>query len=161
MSFPILNQIKKKSLQQFKNEQQKINAMEALQDEITEKYKEIMRKVSQIIIKVLGDLPCDFALVGMGSMARKEITPHSDFENIIVMQEGVQNDKDLYKTMLEYFRWYAVVFQVILINLRETVLPSVAIPSLNDYTSEDENWFYDAYTKRGISYDGMMPHLCK
>ena len=161
MSFPILNQIKKKSLQQFKNEQQKINAMEALQDEITEKYKELIRKVSQMTIKALGDLPCDFALVGMGSIARKEITPYSDFENIIVMQEGVQNNKDSYKTMLEYFRWYAAVFQVILINLRETVLPSVAIPSLNDYTSKDENWFYDAYTKRGISYNGMMPHLCK
>ena len=160
-SFPISKQINKETLQQLKFEQQKIKTVEDLQEEITEKYKEFMRKVSQMTIKVLGDLPCNFALVGMGSMARKEITPYSDFENIIVMQEGVQNDKESYETMLEYFRWYAAIFQVILINLRETVLPSVAIPSLNDYTCEDKNWFYDAYTKRGISYDGIMPHLCK
>ena len=160
-SFPISKRIKKESLQQFKFEQQKVSDIEALQDKITEKYKEFMRKVSQMTIKVLGDLPCDFALVGMGSLARKEITPYSDFENIIVMQEGVQNDEEKYEEMLEYFRWYAVIFQVILIILGETILPSVAIPSLNDYTSEEKNWFYDAYTKRGISFDGMMPHACK
>ena len=141
--------------------QKKLGDIEVMQDEITEKYKEFMREVSQISIKALGDCPCDFALVGLGSMARKEITPYSDFESIIVMQEGVQNDKELYEKMLEYFRWYAVIFQVILINLGETILPSVAIPSLNNYSSENKNWFYDAYTKRGISFDGMMPHASK
>ena len=160
-SFPISKQINEESLHRFKFEQQKIKTVEDLQEEITEKYKEFMRKVSQMTIKVLGDLPCNFALVGMGSMARKEITPYSDFENIIVMQEGVQNNNDSYETMLEYFRWYASIFQLILVNLGETILSRVAIPALNDYTREDGNWFFDAYTKRGISYEGIMPHLCK
>ena len=141
-------------------EQQKVDEVEPLQKEITEKYRYFMKKVSQNSIAVLGDNPCEFCLIGMGSMARKEITPFSDFENIIVLEEGSKSEMSD-RRMLEYFRWYAVIFQVILINLGETILPSVAIPSLNDYTSEEGDWFFDAFTKRGISFDGMMPHACK
>ncbi|XP_078483381.1 uncharacterized protein LOC144743450 [Ciona intestinalis] len=104
--------------------------------------------------------PCCFALVGMGSLARKEITPFSDFENIIVLKEGVQKLKDFEKT-LEYFRWFAVIFQVILINFGETIIPSVAIPCLNNFEVEGGDWFYDAITPSGISFDGFMPHACK
>ena len=141
-------------------EKKKIKDVECLQEEITEKYKEFMQQVSQTCINILGDIPCHFTLVGMGSMARKEITPYSDFECVILLQEGVQK-KPSYRSILEYFRWYAVIFQVILINLGETILPSVAISSLNDYTQKSENWFFDAHTKRGISFDGMMPHASK
>ena len=144
-----------------KQEQEKVENVEFLQNSITKKYKQFMQTISQTTTSILGDAPCEFALVGMGSLARKEITPYSDFENIILMQEGVQSNSDLYNKMLEYFRWYSVIFQVILINLGETILPSVAISSLNNYTTKDGNWFFDANTKRGISFDGMMPHACK
>jgi len=122
-------------------ESEKIDNVESLQNEIRKQYKQFMQDVSKKTIEILSDKPCDFALVGMGSMARKEITPYSDFENIILLQEGVQAEED-YEKILEYFRWYAVIFQVILINLGETILPSVAVPSLNEYTTEDGNWFF-------------------
>ena len=144
-------------------EKKKIDAIEFLQDKITEKYKAFMRDVALQTIDILGGFPCQWALTGMGSMARKEITPYSDFENIIILEEGVQMRKD-YEKILECVRWFAVIFQIILINMRETILPSVAISSLNDYTalkSENKDWFFDAHTPRGISFDGMMPHACK
>ena len=52
-------------------------------------------------------------------------------------------------------------FHIIVINLQETILPSVSISSLNDKYCVLGNWFFDAHTKRGISFDGMMPHACK
>ena len=114
---------------------------------------------------VMGNSPSRLALVGMGSLARKEITPYSDFENIIVLENaewdaltGTERE-----AVLEYFRRFAVIFQTVLINLKESILPSVAIPCLNDFYSDNQNnnWFYDAVTTRGVSFDGMMPQACK
>ena len=31
----------------------------------------------------MGEAPCEYAIVGMGSLAREEITAYSDFEHII------------------------------------------------------------------------------
>ena len=48
---------------------------------------------------------------------------------------------------------------MVIVNLQETILPSIWIPGLNDGSEAD--WFHDAITPRGISCDGMMPHACK
>ena len=145
-----------------KLEQKKVDEVETIQTQVTEIYKSLMVDVSNTCISVLGEVPCRYALVGMGSMARKEITPYSDFENLILLKEGVQfREKNDYENVKEYFRWFAVIFYVILINLGETILPSVAIPSLNDFRTDGSKWFFDKFTKRGICFDGMMPHASK
>ena len=118
-----------------------------------------MSKLSDSCIEIMGKPPCKFALVGMGSLARQEITPYSDFEHIIILEE-INQQNIQYETALNYFRWFSVIFQIILINIQETIIPSVAIPSLNNHP-EHGNWFYDKITTRGISFDGMMPHACK
>ena len=154
-SLPIADKVAENDLEKF--EREKIRTVESLQDEITNTYKYFMTKVSEKCIEVLGHNPCDFSLVGLGSMARKEITPFSDFESIIVLK-----DKGCcYSKELDYFRWYAVLFQIIVINLRETPLHSVAIPSLNGSNTDLGNWFLDTFTKRGISFDSMMPYASK
>ena len=96
----------------------------------------------------------------MGSLAKKEITPYSDFKCAILLEEGVQNQPN-YEVILEYFTWFAVIFQIILITLGETILPSVAIPGLNDFSKKGGDWFYDNITPSGISFDGFMHHACK
>ena len=146
-------------------EEQKIQSIRNLQAQIFNDYRQAMADLAAYCHNVMGNSPCGFALVGMGSLARKEITPYSDFENIIVLEN--EGCKDLtgidQEAVLEYFRWFAVIFQTVLINLKESILPSVAIPCLNDFYSENHhnNWFYDAVTTRGVSFDGMMPQACK
>ena len=136
---------------------QKISAFRTINKIIANKYKQIMANISQFCEDVMGEPPCKYAVVGMGSLARDEITPYSDFEHIILLFD----DKN-YTLYLDFFRWFSVIFHVIVLNLQETIIPSLDIKKLND----DKNCklgscFYDAVTPRGISFDGMMPHACK
>ena len=143
-----------------KLEQEKSHKMKGLQDDITNNYTDIMADIGSYCENVMGKPSCNFALAGMGSLARKEITPFSDFENILLLENSASKQEN-FEEILHYFRWYSVIFQIILINLQETIIPSVAIPSLNDESSKHGDWFYDAFTTRGVSFDGMMPHACK
>ena len=115
-----------------------------------------MVELGQFCEDVMGEPPCQYAIVGMGSLAREEITPYSDFEHIILLFD----DKN-YESYLEYFKLFSVIFHVIVLNVQETFVPSLNIYSLNDKTSALGDWYYDAVTPRGISFDGMMPHACK
>ena len=143
-----------------KKSQDKIKNVKKLQKQITDKYIEIMSELSNLCLNILGKPPCKFALVGMGSLARQEITPYSDFEHIIVLEEIKKQKPGNKEKILNYFRWFSVIFQIILINIQETIIPSVVIPSLNNHP-EHGDWFYDKITTRGISFDGMMPHASK
>ena len=134
-------------------EEEKILLMQELQIQITKNFKNIMAELACFCENVMGKAPYGFALTGMGSLARNEITPYSDFENIILLERG-SDETESYQINLNYFRWFSVIFQVVLINLQETVVPSVAIVSLED-------WFFDDITPKGISFDGMMPHASK
>ena len=125
----------------------KISTIRSINKQIANRYKQIMADVSQF---------CEYAVVGMGSLARDEITPYSDFEHIILLYD----DKN-YKSYLEFFRWYSVIFHVIILNLQETIIPSLNIDYLNAKTNSLGDWYYDAITPRGISFDGLMPHACK
>ena len=138
---------------------QKIKRIQTIQQKLTEKFMDIMEELSDYCEDVLGDPPCDYALVGMGSLARQEITPYSDFENMILLKDGCENRNDYHK-ILEYFRWFAVIFQIVLINLQETIIPSLAIPGLNDSSTPEGDWFFDTFTS-GISFDGFMATACK
>ena len=142
-------------------EQDKVNLIRTLQIHITQSYTEIMADLAKYCHDVMGNAPCKFAIIGMGSIARKEITPYSDFEHVIGLED--KSSRKYTEQELNYFRWFSVIFQIVVINLKETILPSLAIPSLNDFYGEanGENWFFDYITPRGVSFDGMMPHACK
>ena len=139
----------------------KIKTIRNLQEKITTNYKHIMAEILQYCETVMGNTPCKYTLVGMGSLARQEITPYSDFEHIIVLEENCQQRSD-YEKVLKCFRWLSVIFQIIVINLQETIVPSVDIDCFRTTeTGKKKCWFYDKITTRGISFDGMMPHACK
>ena len=142
-------------------ENTKIKIIKNLQEKITTDYKQIMAELLQYCETVMGNTPCKYTLVGMGSLARYEITQYSDFEHIIVLEENCQQRLN-YENILEYFRWLSVIFQIIVINLQETIVPSVDIDCFKTTENGKERcWFYDKITTRGISFDGMMPHACK
>ena len=134
----------------------KISTIRSINKQIANRYKQIMANVSQFCENVMGKPPCEYAVVGMGSLARDEITPYSDFEHIILLYD----DKN-YKSYLEFFRWHSVIFHVIILNLQETIIPSLNIGYLNTNTNSLGKRYYDAITPRGISFDGLMPHACK
>ena len=48
-----------------------------------------------------------------------------------------------------------------ILNLQETIVPSLNVYSLNDKNYRLGNWYYDAITPRGISFDGFMDHAYK
>ena len=135
---------------------EKTTAIQQLNKLIAQKYKQIMAEISQYCEDVMGKPPCEYAIVGMGSLAREEITAYSDFEHIILLFD----DKN-YESYLEYFKWFSVIFHIVVLNLQETIVPSLNIASLNGKKSSLGDWFYDDVTPRGISFDGMMPHACK
>ena len=126
----------------------KAELVQRINKAIASKYKEVMADISKFCFNIMGKPPCKYSIAAMGSLARNEITPYSDFEHIILL-----SDDENYEQHLEYFRWYSVVFHVIVLNLQESIIPSLNIKSLS--------WFFDAHTPRGVSFDGMMPHACK
>ena len=134
----------------------KTTAIQQLNKLIAHKYKQIMAEISQYCEDTMGKAPCEYAIVGMGSLAREEITAYSDFEHIILLF-----DDENYKSYLEYFKWFSVIFHIVVLNVQETIVPSLNIASFNGKESSLGDWFYDDVTPRGISFDGMMPHACK
>ena len=134
----------------------KISSVQQINQIIARKYKQIMAGLGQFCEGVMGKPPCKYAIAGMGSLARSEITPYSDFEHIILLFDDMN-----YRSYLEYFRWYSMIFHTIILNLQETIIPSLNIETLNNIHCELGDWYFDAYTPRGISFDGMMPHASK
>ena len=134
----------------------KISAIQKINKTIANQYKQIMAKLAQFCQTVMRKPPCEYAVIGMGSLSREKITPYSDFEHIILLCDGKN-----WESYLEYFRWYSVIFHVIILNLQETIVPSLNVSSLNDKDSPLGYWYYDAITTRGVSFDGMMAHACK
>ena len=143
-----------------KMEKQKIETIEKVQNEIAKKFTEIMDFISKQCVDIMGNPPCRYSIVGMGSLARREITPYSDFEHVIVLEDGVQENEN-YQSILEYFRWLSVIFHIIIGNLQESIVRSVASPYLNDDLTPGGDWYFDAYTTCGIKFDGMQIHACK
>ena len=90
----------------------KTTAIQKLNKLITHKYKQIMAELSQFCEDVMGKPPCEYTIAGMGSLAREEITAYSDFEHIILLCD----DKN-YKSFLEYFKWFSVIFHIVVLNL--------------------------------------------
>ena len=142
-------------------ETEKINNIRHMQKAIAEKYVQIMADIAAYCESVMGEAPFGFAVAGMGSLAKSEITPFSDFEHIILLSNEAQSSLEDYEQKLNYYRWFSIIFHTIIINLQESILPSFAISSLNNESSNPRNWFYDDFTTRGISFDGMMVHACK
>ena len=66
----------------------KIKTIRNLQEKIATDYMYIVAEILQYCKTVKGNTPCRFTLIGMGSLARKEITPNSDFEHIIVLEKN-------------------------------------------------------------------------
>ncbi|MBS4170817.1 tetratricopeptide repeat protein [Neochlamydia sp. AcF95] len=95
--------------------------------------------------KILELPPCEYSMIGFGSLAREEMTPYSDLEFGILIQEDTFVNRD-------YFRRLTTLLHLKVINLGETILPALNISSIKACIKEVD--FFDSVTPRGFAFDG-------
>ncbi|BBI17272.1 tetratricopeptide repeat protein [Neochlamydia sp. S13] len=112
-----------------------------LYGEIAQQIKFFFRRLAIQVFDILGPQPCEYAMIGFGSLAREEMTPYSDLEFGILMQEDTGKNR-------EYFKYFTTLLHLKVINLGETILPALDIPCIRKAN------FFDSVTPRGFAFDG-------
>ncbi|KIC76879.1 hypothetical protein DB41_DZ00010, partial [Neochlamydia sp. TUME1] len=109
--------------------------------EIAQQIKIFFKFLAMQAIETLGPAPCEYAMIGFGSLAREEMTPYSDLEFGILIQDDTSSNK-------KYFKHLTTLLHLKIINLGETILPALNIPCLKAID------FFDGITPRGLAFDG-------
>lgn len=111
--------------------------------------KEFIRILLEESIQLLGNPPCSYALVGLGSLAREEATPYSDFEFAILISD---------ESCKKYFKNLTNILNIKILNLGETS-PKIA------YIDNGAFSFSFGYDKnpvlKGFTFDSRDPSGCK
>ena len=137
-------------------ELERVKHTQRVYGEIANSMREFVTNMVEDCVEMMSSTPpCRYSVLGLGSTARQKATPYSDLEFCILVEK---NTKDV----LEYFTTLTNFLHLKVVELGETILPSLGIWSLNNYYSEnnEDDWFYDNGT-RGFSFDGAMPWASK
>jgi len=97
--------------------------------------------------RIVGQPPCEYAFISFGSMAREEMTPHSDLEFGILIAEDDTAGKN--KT---YFRHLTQLLHLRVIQLGETTPTIMGVELPKEVRHPISN---------GLSFDGVGPGGCK
>ncbi|XP_019646298.1 PREDICTED: uncharacterized protein LOC109486835 [Branchiostoma belcheri] len=137
-------------------EEKRAEKIRALYQQISREMKAFVSDLIQECFLVLGPPPCNYAAIGLGSLAREEMTPYSDLEFAVLLEERERLDNEK-----AYFRSMTYLLHLKVLNLGETILPSMCIEELSDYNDMSKEQFYDSVTPHGFSFDGCMPWASK
>ena len=145
------------------DEEERCNAIERVYEAIHNDMKRFIGEMLHYCSEIAGAAPCNFSVLGLGSTSRMEGTPYSDLEFAILIDPQNGDDDDRKSEQRAYFRYLTYIFHSQIVQLGETILPSLGIPCLNDFYSDnkEDDWFYDDVIPKGFSFDGMMPWASK
>jgi hypothetical protein len=115
--------------------------VKALYHGISQRMRVFFKLLVSQACEVLGPAPCEYAMIGFGSLAREEMTLYSDVEFGILIPEDSPTHR-------KYFRRLTLLLHLAVINLGETILPALDIPCLKAID------FFDSITPRGFAFDG-------
>lgn len=88
--------------------------IEANQELLTQGYQEILISLIEESIRLIGKSPPDrFAVMGLGSMARREVAPYSDIEFAFLVEDNSPETMD-------YFRELSQLLTLKMVNMGET-----------------------------------------
>lgn len=59
-------------------------------------------------MSALGEAPCQYALLGMGSLARGDITPYSDIEVLFLIEKLTPITKQYFESVLQLLQFYLI-----------------------------------------------------
>ena len=87
--------------------------------DITTISKEVISDLFRDCFKLIGKEPCDYAVIGLGSMSRDEMCPYSDIELAILVKEDTQKIKSYFNKVLR-------LLELKIISLAEMEFPILA-----------------------------------
>ncbi|WP_341789384.1 tetratricopeptide repeat protein [Rickettsia endosymbiont of Polydrusus tereticollis] len=92
-------------------------------EKTADKMKDFLAKLYKKAESELGKAPCEYAVVGLGSMALKQMTPYSDLEFAILTENEDYKQSDDPK-IKEYFKNLSHLVNFKMINLGESIIPT-------------------------------------
>ncbi|XP_077981111.1 uncharacterized protein LOC144436241 [Glandiceps talaboti] len=132
----------------------RVRGTRCIHQNIADKLQNMMRALVEESIAVLGEPPCAFAVLGLGTLAKQEITPYSEIEFAILLGNSESANQDQCK---KYFRVMTTHMFIKILALQETPIHALGIKSLNDLLSPYGDWYFDQTTPSGLGFDNFMP----
>ncbi len=123
-----------------------IEKSKALFAEIAQRVGAFLGKLYQESEQALGPAPCKYTVMGLGSMALQQMTPYSDLEFSILMEDN--KSQEVLEAHRAYFRELSHLVHFRVINLGETVLPQDQYKAQHNLQIS-----LDHLGKRGINFD--------
>lgn len=113
------------------------------------RYKEYLETLYSEIQANFAPTPCNYCVFAFGSIGSKFITPYSDMDFAILIEQKTPEN-------IEYFRQLTMLVAISIIEIAETPLRCFDISGLK-FINMDFNHMF----KCGLRMDGMVPHAGK
>ena len=107
-------------------QEDRVNRTQKLFQKISQRMKALITEMVKECMELMGEggPPCDYAILASGSLAREEMTPYSDLEFMIAIEDLKENDPIKKQSKEEkcrfYFRQLSTLLELKIINLGET-----------------------------------------